>query len=118
MPRPLLTLACLLLCVAPAVAADKRVYRIDSLLASRKGTSLVIQAKGAVPTGGWKTARLHVLHNDGRTVTVEFVAAPPPAGMRVIEALVPVEAQLSVKGRAGSVRALAEANEMTSQVLH
>ena len=36
----------------------------------------------------------------------------------MIEALVPVEAQLSIKGRAASVRALAEANEMTSQVLH
>ena len=118
MLRPVLALVCLLLCAAPSFAADRRVYRIDSLLATRKGASLVIQAKGAVTTGGWKTARLHVLHNDGRTVTVEFVAAPPPAGMRVIEALVPVEAQISVKGHAASVRALAEANEMTSQVLH
>ena len=118
MPRILVTLVCLLLCAAPSFAADRRVYKIDSLLATKKGSTLVIQAKGAVTTGGWKTARLHVLHNDGRTVTVEFVAAPPPAGMRVIEALVPVEAQISVKGHAASVRALAEANEMTSQVLH
>jgi hypothetical protein len=110
--------ACALLCAAPAWAADKRVYRIDSLIATQKGGSLVVAAKGAVSTGGWKTARLHVVHNDGHILTVEFVAAAPPPGMTVIEALVPVEARLAVKGRAASVRAMAEANEMTSQVLH
>ncbi len=113
-----LIVACSLLCAAPAWAADKRVYQIDSIIATVKGRTLVIQAKGAVSTGGWKSARLHVLHNDGKLLTVEFVAVPPPSGMNVIEALVPVEAHLTVKGHAPAVRAVAEANEMTVQVLH
>ncbi len=113
-----LTAACILLCTMPAFAAERRVYKIDSVIATQKDGVLVVQARGAVATGGWKNARLHVLHNDGHAMTVEFVAAPPPPGMTVIEALVPVEARVTVRGRAASVRALAEANEMTSQVLH
>jgi hypothetical protein len=107
-----------LLCALPACAAEKRVNRIDSLIVTQKGARLELVAKGAVSTGGWKSPRLHVLHNDGHVLTVEFVAAAPPAGMNVIEALVPVEARLVVKGHAASVRAMAEANEMTSQVPH
>lgn len=110
--------ACALSCAVPACAAEKRVNRIDSLIVTQKGARLELVAKGAVATGGWKSPRLHVLHNDGRVLTVEFVAAPPPPGMNVIEALVPVEARLAVKGHAASVRAMAEANEMTSQVPH
>lgn len=111
-----------LACIGPSFAADrhagdKRVYKIDSVIATQKGRAIVIQAKGAVQTGGWKNARLHVIRSDRNAVTVEFVAAAPPAGMTVIEALVPVEAQVQVRGRATSVRVLADANEMTAQVL-
>jgi hypothetical protein len=110
-------------CAAPCFAADKhvgdrRVYKIDGVIATRKGGAIIVQAKGAVQTGGWKNARLHVIHSDRNSVTVEFVAAPPPAGMTVIEAVVPVEARAQVRSRAPSVRVLADANEMTAQVLH
>ena len=115
---PLLAAACALLCAHPAFASEKRVLRIDSLLASQKHGIILLQAKGAVQSGGWTKPRLHVMHGDGHTLTVEFLAAAPPPGMTVIDALVPVTASLEVKGRASSVRVLADENEITSQVLH
>ncbi|HKQ44131.1 MAG TPA: hypothetical protein VJS47_01950 [Rhizomicrobium sp.] len=109
-----IVLACL---SSAAAAADKRVFRIDSLIATQKNGTIQLQAKGAVPTGGWTKPRLHVMHGDSRTLTVEFLATSPPQGMTVIEALVPVSASLEVKGRAPSVRVFADQNEITSQVL-
>lgn len=112
----------LLACAAlPAAAAEKRVYKVDSVIATVKGQRLIIQAKGAVQTGGWKAARLHLIHSgETRTVAVEFLATPPPPGMTVIEALVPVEATLELRARPhiANVRAVADANDMTSQILH
>jgi|SRR6185503_7069735 len=113
-----LFLAALLLLAAPASAAEKRVYRIDSLIATQKNGVIQLQAKGAVPTGGWTKARLHVMHGDGHTLTVEFLATPPPPGMTVIDVVVPVTASADIKGRATSVHVLADENEITSQVLH
>jgi hypothetical protein len=106
-----------LLCAAPALAADRRVFRIDSLIATQKNGVILVQAKGAVPTGGWTKPHLHVMHGDGHLLTVEFLAAPPPPGMTVIDVLVPVTAAIEIKGRAASVHVLADENEITSQVL-
>ena len=111
-------LAALLLATAPASAAEKRVFRIDGLIVAQKKGVIVVEAKGAVPTGGWTKPRLHVMHGDGKTLTVEFLATPPPPGMTVIDVLVPVAASLEIKGKATSVHVLADENEMTSQVLH
>jgi hypothetical protein len=111
-------LAALLLATAPVSAAEKRVFRVDGLIATQKKGVLVLEAKGAVQTGGWTKPRLHVVHGDGKTLTVEFLANPPPPGMTVIDAIVPVTASVEVKGRATSVHVLADENEMTSQVLH
>jgi uncharacterized protein YdeI (BOF family) len=110
-------IAILLLCVAPAMAADKRVFRIDSLIATQKGGEVVLQVKGAVQTGGWSKPKLHLVHNDGRVMTVEFVATPPPPEMTVIEGLVPVAATAQFRGRATSVHVQADENEITSQIL-
>jgi hypothetical protein len=112
-----IAIACALFCAAPALAAEKRVLRIDSLLASQKKGVISLTAKGAVQTGGWTNPRLHVVRRDGRTLTVEFLATPPPSGMTVIDAVVPVTAEAQVKGRASSVQVLADQNEITSQVL-
>jgi hypothetical protein len=101
----------------PANAAEKRVLRIDSLIATRKGGGIMLQAKGAVSSGGWRRARLHLLHSDGRVMTVEFVATPPPPEMTVIDGLVPMTATAVFRGRAESVHVQADANEITSQVL-
>jgi len=112
------TVLAALLCAIPAFAADKRVFRIDSLIATQKNGVIRVQARGAVQTGGWTKPHLHVMHGDGHLLTLEFLAAPPPSGMTVIDGLVPVTATLEIKGRAASVHVLAEENEITSQVLH
>ena len=57
-----------------------------------------LKAKGAVQTGGWTKARLHLLHNDGRVMTVEFLATPPSPDMTVIDGLVPVAANRRGQG--------------------
>jgi hypothetical protein len=114
---PLLPLPLFGLLVLPALAGEKRVFRIDSLIASQKGGAIELQAKGAVHSGGWSKPRLRVVHNDGKLVTVEFLATPPPSDMTVIDALVPVSAATELKGRATSVRVQADQNEVTSQVL-
>jgi hypothetical protein len=111
-------LVALLLATAPASAAEKRVFRIDGLIATQKKGVVLLEAKGAVPTGGWSKPRLHVMHGDGKSWTVEFLATPPPPGMTVIDAVVPVTATVEIKGKATSVHVLADENEMTSQVLH
>ena len=113
----LLAISCALVCATPAFAVEKRVLRIDGLIVSRKNGVILLQAKGAVQTGGWTNARLHVIRRDSRTITVEFLATTPPPGMTVIDALVPVTADARVKGRAASVHVIADQNEITSQVL-
>ena len=115
--KSLLFLAAITLATAPTSAAEKRVFRIDGLIATQKKGVIVLEAKGAVPTGGWTKPRLHVMHADGKTLTVEFLATPPPPGMTVIDAVVPVTATIEIKGKATSVHVLADENEMTSQVL-
>ncbi|HEX4178562.1 MAG TPA: hypothetical protein VHY57_08995, partial [Rhizomicrobium sp.] len=107
----------LLLSTAPALAADKRVFRIDSLIATQKHGQITLQAKGAVQTGGWSKPRLHLIHNDGRVMTVEFLATPPPPDMTVIDGLVPMTATAQIRGHAESVHVEADENEITSQVL-
>jgi hypothetical protein len=111
-------LAALLLTTAPVSAAEKRVFRIDSLIATQKNGTILLQAKGAVPSGGWSKPRLHVVHTDGHALTVEFLATMPPPGMTVIDVVVPISAAGEIKGHATSVHVLADENEMTSQVLH
>ena len=110
-------IACARFGASPALAADKRVLRIDSLIASQKKGVISLTAKGAVQSGGWTSPRLHVVRRDSRTLTVEFLATPPPPGMTVIDAVVPVTADAQIKGRASSVHVLADQNEITSQVL-
>jgi hypothetical protein len=120
-------LACAALATLPipssaADKADRRIYKVDSVIATAKakGRTVVIQARGAVSTGGWRQGRLHLLHNDGKTLTLEFLAAPPPPDMTVIEQLVPVTAtaEIHVRRPVTSVHVVADANELTTQVLH
>lgn len=116
----LLLAAFVLLCAQPVLAADKqRVYKIDSVVATQKGGRIVVQVNGAVQSGGWKNPRLHVVPGDNnRTLTIEFVGTPPPAGMVVIEALLPVSATAEFKSQGkGAVKVVASANEMTAQIL-
>ena len=115
----LLLAASVLLCAQPALAAEKRVYKIDSVVATQKSGRVTIQVHGAVQTGGWKNPRLHVIPGDNnRTLTIEFVATAPPPGMVVIEALLPISATAEFKSQGqGAVKVVASANEMTAHIL-
>jgi hypothetical protein len=107
--------------LAAAAPVEKRVYKVDSVIATRHGTNLLVQVKGAVETGGWRKPRLRVLpHPEGHTLVVEFLAQPPPPAAMVIQALVPISASVHIRTRPhiSSVRAEAEANEVTAQILH
>lgn len=119
MPTKILLAAFLLSCASPAFAADKRVYKIDSLIATQKKGRITVQVNGAVQSGGWKNPRLHVIARDNnRTLTVEFLATPPPPGMVVIDALLPVTVSADFKAAGNTaVKVVADANEMTTQIL-
>ena len=119
--RTKITIAILLVAsiAQPALAADKRIYKIDSVVATQKGGRVVVQVNGAVQTGGWKSPRLLVVPGDSnRTITIEFLATPPPPNMVVIDALLPVGASAEFKSQGkGAVKVIASANEMTAQIL-
>ena len=116
-----LALTALLLLATPALAApEKRVWRVDSVIATAAGGNVVVQVKGAVQSGGWSHPRLKLDHGDGKTLVVEFLAQPPGANAGVITGLLPVTARLTIRGGRGvvAVKAMAEANEVTTQILH
>ena len=100
---------------------EKLVYKIDSIIATIRNQRIMIQVKGAVPSGGWRAARLRLVRSpaEPHTVGVTFVAIAPPVGMPVIHGLLPVGANAIVPMRRGvvTVRAVSSANEMTTQIL-
>ena len=114
------------LLAAPANAAsvaDKLVYKIDSVIAT-----LAPQ-----PCGDPGQRRGHIRRLEGRPSFVRSCARPPipyhcgrfsghrlrPRRQAVIQGLLPVSANVVVPMRRGvvSVRAAADANEMTTQIL-
>ena len=129
--RPVLLLMSLLLLALPALAADKPVRpvtqprliaRIDSLIATVDGNAVLIQARGAVDSGGWRQGQLRAVKTsiaDASTIVVEFVALPPAPTQAVIEGLIPIHATTSLPMRRGvvSVRVISGSNEITSQIL-
>jgi len=108
---------------ASPILADKRVARIDGLIATAKGNSILVQARGAVTGGGWKHVALKPvkpsLPGDAHAIVLEFVAQPPASNQAVIPGLLPVTATLNVKTRKGvvSVRVISAVNEITTQIL-
>jgi hypothetical protein len=111
------------LVVAPVAAAppEKLVYKIDGIIATAAHGRLSIEVRGAVRTGGWKGAQLKLVRSpaDPHTVVIDFVAQPPAPTAAVIQGLLPVSAHLVLPVRRGavSVRAVSDANEMTTQIL-
>ena len=121
--RGIAILLAAMLCT-PALAAgggEKLVYKIDSVIATISHQRILIQVRGAVPSGGWKGAKLRVMRvpTDPHAVVVNFVATAPPANVPVIQGLLPVSANIIVPLRRGvvTVRAVSSANEMTTQIL-
>ncbi len=108
---------------AATAVVDKPVARIDGLIATAKGSRIMVQAKGAVMGGGWKHAMLRLVKStlpaDAHTLVVEFVAEPPPSNEAVIPGLLPVTATITLRRRRGvvSVRAVSAINEITTQIL-
>jgi hypothetical protein len=113
----------------PAGAAEKPtpipprpIARIDSLMATLTKDAVVIQAKGAVDSGGWRQGRLRPVKStpaDAHTIVVEFVATPPAPTQAVVEGLLPIAAAATLHMRRGvvSVRVMSGSNEITTQIL-
>jgi len=102
-----------------AHAAEKQVWRLDSVTAVAVPGGIQVQARGAVRSGGWDNVRLKLLKSGSGTMVLELLAQAPSSGVVVIQALLPVTAQVTIKGGADvtSVRVVADANEITAQVL-
>lgn len=119
----LLFLAIPCLAIAATVVVDRPVARIDELVATVKGSRIVVQAHGAVMGGGWKHPTLKPVKStqsqDAHTIVLEFVAQPPPSNEAVIPGLLPVKATIKLRRRRGvvSVRAISGVNEITTQIL-
>jgi hypothetical protein len=106
----------------PPAAQLRLVARIDGLIATAAKGHVVIEARGAVGSGGWRAARLRPLKagpGDAHTIVVEFVANPPSPGQAVIEGLLPIAANAILPLRRGvfSVRVVSGSNEITTQIL-
>jgi len=77
-----------------AAAAPKPVFRVDHVTAKIVNHRLVVQASGAVSTGGWTRPRLHlevVRVAESPEEVIAFQASPPPGDAVVIQELLPVE---------------------------
>jgi len=126
MRRVIVLMAVLLALPVPAfaaIAAEKPVSRIDSLIATEKGGRVTVQAKGAVTSGGWKHAALKPVKPaapaDAHVLVLDFVAEPPDPSQAVIPGLLPVTASVTLRAHRGtvSVRAVSASNEITTQIL-
>jgi hypothetical protein len=127
--RICLSIAMIGLLALPAGAAEKPapipprpVARIDSLFATLSKGEVVIEAKGAVDSGGWRQAKLRPVKSsaaDAHTIVVEFVATPPAPTQAVIQVLLPIAATTTLRMRRGvvSVRVTSGSNEITTQIL-
>jgi hypothetical protein len=106
---------------ASAGSAAAPVYKIDSVTAVQKPHELVIEAKGAVRTGGWEKPKLRVEQwPDTNTMVVVFVAIPPPPQKMVVQAILPVHAKLTVplkeNAEVTEVRVAGETNSITTKI--
>ena len=95
------------------------IARLDGLIATADKGNVLIQARGAVTSGGWRQARLRPLKGDAKTIVVEFVATPPLSTQAVIEGLLPVHASTTLRLRRGvvAVRVMSGSNEITTEIL-
>jgi hypothetical protein len=93
--RSLFAPAILALVAATATAAQaepRLIAKVDKVTAAIIKGRLVVNASGAVNSGGWTLPRLHLLPHkaEDNTETIEFQATPPLADAVVIQALLPI----------------------------
>ncbi|HEY0301495.1 MAG TPA: hypothetical protein VGC36_09195 [Rhizomicrobium sp.] len=103
------------------MAASKPVYRVDSVVARIVKNHLVVQAKGAVTSGGWTRPRLHLEPHvaEAPDQVISFQASPPLGNAVVIQALLPIETTaVFLLPRYGTVRVkvTAETNSVTAPI--
>ncbi len=114
------------LAAASSVSSPKPVFRVDSASAAAQPGSpnrLVIQAQGAVRSGGWENARLRVKEipsNKPNTLIIVFVAIPPKPSEMVVQSVLPVQATVTVpmpKASITEVQIAGETNTITAKIL-
>jgi hypothetical protein len=105
------------------VVAAQPVYKVDSVSASvvKGSNQLVIQAKGAVRSGGWENPRLKVkaFSAPDDAMIIVFVALPPPPKSVVVQAILPVQARVTVpvpSRKIISVRVAGETNSVSAKI--
>src|SRR5579872_6089852 len=114
-----------LLVAVPSAGASRvrLVYRVDRLSAYIQGNKMIVDASGAVSTGGWSHARLRAKPSlpEAHVLALEFVASPPSAKKVVIQVLLPVKAQLKTglpHYGTVAVSVIAQTNEITTEIRH
>jgi hypothetical protein len=119
--------AAMALCLAAATATaapatPRLIYKIDTVSVRLSGRSMLVNATGAVNSGGWTAAHLRLRESraaESDTAVVDFLATPPPPGTVVIQALVPVAASATLPlppyGTV-QVRIVAESNSVTAPI--
>lgn len=105
------------------VVAAQPVYKVDSVSASvPKGTNkLVVNATGAVRSGGWEKPRLKVkeVSAPDDTMIIVFVALPPPPKSMVVQAVLPVQATVTVpmpNHKITTVKVATETNSVVAKI--
>ena len=105
-----------------AIAARPHlIFRIDKVSAMVDGSTLTIDASGAVQSGGWSRPRLRTKPSAPETpvLWVEFVADPPPPKRIVINELLPIKAELRAplpKYGTVAITVGSQTNEITTQI--
>jgi len=119
----LVAAAALALAAATATAAPaKPIYKVDAASVKIVGRNLVVTASGAVNSGGWTAARLHLKETykpESDTEVIEFLATPPPPGEVVVQALLPVTATVTLalpRYAVVQVKIVAETNSVTTPI--
>jgi hypothetical protein len=108
---------------ADAARISRLIYRVDRVSASIEGTTMTIDASGAVSSGGWSHPRLRAKPSapEAHILQLELLADPPPPKRNVIAALLPVRAQLRralPSYGTFAVSVVSQTNEITAQIRH
>jgi hypothetical protein len=104
-----------------AAAHPRLVYRVDKVSAAVDGAKLVIDASGAVASGGWTHPRLRckASPSEAHILELELVADPPSPKKMVIETLLPVRVELRTSlPHCGTVAVsvISQTNQIAAQI--
>src|SRR5579871_1946790 len=114
----------LALCAPPLHAASKRfhdIFRVDRVSASIVQNRLVVEASGAVSSGGWSHPRLRAKPSapEAAILTLDFITDPPSSKRVVIQELLPVSATIRLplpKYGTVAVSVVSQSNTITTEI--